>query len=124
MKKPMETLLDLRRATYDGDPKVGDVVLLRHNFVNVNVAGEITGLKRKHPHRGYDPDGDYEVIVYQEFDLKMAGLKGWFRIGEEAEWEIVAELDDDEYHKLGANVVLQSKVDDLLNDTDEDDDEL
>ena len=124
MKKQIDTLLDLRRETYEGDPKVGDVVLLRHNFVNMNVAGEIIGLKRKHPHRGYDPDGDYEVIVYQEFDLKMAGLKGWFRIGEEAEWEIVAELDDEEYHKLGANVVLQSKVDDLLNDADEDEDEL
>jgi len=124
MKKQIDTLLDLRRETYEGDPKVGDVVLLRHHFENVNVAGEITGLRRKHPHRGYDPDGDYEVIVYQEFDLKIAGLKGWFRIGEEAKWEIVAELDDEEYHKLGANVVLQSKVDDLLNDADEDEDEL
>lgn len=124
MENPDQKLIDLMDTFYEDDPKVGDVVLVRHNFENLNIAGEIVGLQRSHPHRGYDPDGDYEVVVYHRFKLRFAGIKQWLKIGEDHDWTLVQILDEKEFKKLSPDVVLRSQVDEFINQTEEDEDEL
>lgn len=114
-------LIDVLDTFYEEDPVVGDVVLIRHNFENLNVAGEIVAMKRSHPHRGYDPVGDYEVVVYHAYKIQFPGIKQWFKIGDDEEWSLVMILDEKEYKKLSADVVLQSKVDDLIQESGDDD---
>jgi len=111
--EPQE-LVDILDTYYEGDPKVGDVVMLRHRFEHTSIAGQVTGLSRHHAHRGYDPENDYEIVVYQEYKLKLAGIKGWLGVSEEEEWEVTEVMDGKEWHKLKPDVVLQSSVDDLI----------
>lgn len=114
MQQP-EQLIDVLDTFYEDEPKVGQVVLLRHNFENTNIAGEIVALERAHPHRGYDPNGDYEVVVYHSYKVKFAGLRReWLKVGEDRDWTLVQILTDREFHKLSPDVVLPSKVDDLI----------
>jgi hypothetical protein len=117
MNQP-EQLIDVLDTFYEGEPKVGQVVLIRHNFENTNIAGEIVALERTHAHRGYDPNGDYEVVVYHSYKIKFAGLRSkWLTIGEEEKWTLVQILAEKEYHKLNPDVVLPRKVDDFIQDT-------
>jgi hypothetical protein len=121
-----ERLIDVLDTFYSEEPKVGQVVMVRHNFENTNIAGEIVALERTTPHRGYDPNGDYEVVVYHGYKLKFAGLRSkWLTVGEDENWSLVTILTDKEYHKLNPDVVLPRKVDDLINNskTGDDDDE-
>lgn len=122
--KQPEELIDLLDTYYQDDPRVGDLVVLRHTFEHSSLAGIVTGLKRSHPHRGYDPDNDYEVVVYQEYAIKIAGIKGWLKIGPEESWDLVAVIEDRELYKMPADVVLKSNVDEFINQTEEDTDEL
>lgn len=124
MSEEPEQLMDMWADFYNDDPKVGDIVLIRHNFEHCNIAGEVVGMRRFHPHRGYDPAHEYELVVYQEVAIKLAGIKGWFKIGVDHNWSLVQILDDPEYRKLGADVVLASKVEDFIAATEEEDDEL
>ena len=123
MEKP-EQLIDVLNTFYEEEPKVGQVVMVRHNFENTNIAGEIVALERTAPHRGYDPNGDYEVVVYHRYKLKFAGLRSkWLSIGEDESWSLVTILTDRDYHKLNPDVVLPRKVDDLINNSKPGDDD-
>lgn len=126
MEQPVEPkeLVEILDTYYDEDPKVGDLVLLRHTFEHTSIAGLVTALKRTHPHRGYDPDNDYEIVVYQEYRIQLAGIKGWLRIGPEENWDLVAIIDDKEMYKMPADVVLKGKVDEFINEAEEEADDL
>jgi hypothetical protein len=122
MQQP-EQLIDVLDTFYEDEPKVGQVVMVRHNFENTNIAGEVVALERIRPHRGYDPTGDYEVVVYHAYKLKFAGLRSkWLTVGEEENWTLVTILTDKEYHKLNPDVVLPRKVDEVINNSKPEDD--
>lgn len=118
---PPEELIDVLDTFYESDPKVGDIVMIRNNFENTHIVGELIGMMRDHGHRGYEPNGDYEVILYHEMSLKFGGMKKWFKIGEDEAWSIVSILEDKEFKKLGADVVLKSTVDEFINREDDED---
>jgi hypothetical protein len=119
--QPPEELIDILDTFYADDPAVGDIVMIRHNFENTHLVGEVTGMKRDHGHRGYEPKGDYEVIVYHEMSLRFGGIKKWLKVGEDEDWSLVTILDDKDFHKLGADVVLKETVNEFINREDNED---
>lgn len=123
MVEPKE-LVDILDTFYEEEPKVGQIIMLRHNFENLNMAGEVVALERTHPHRGYEPNGDYEVVVYHQYKVKLAGLRKWMKVGEGRDWSLVTILEEKTYHKLNPDVVLPSKVDDLIANAKDEADEL
>lgn len=123
MVEPKE-LVDILDTFYEEEPKVGQIIMLRHNFENLNMAGEVVALERTNPHRGYEPNGDYEVVVYHQYKVKLAGLRKWMKVGEGRDWSLVTILDEKSYYKLNPDVVLPAKVDDLIATTKDEDDEL
>ena len=123
MVEPKE-LVDILDTFYEEEPKVGQIIMLRHNFENLNMAGEVVALERTHAHRGYEPNGDYEVVVYHQYKVKLAGLRKWMKVGEGREWALVTILDEKNYYKLNPDVVLPSKVDDLIANAKDEENEL
>lgn len=106
----MTDLIDELKGYYSEDPNLGDIVFLKNKFEDVSVRGEIVGLNRKHPNRALAPDHSFEVVLYQDLEIRVAGFYQWFDTNE---WEITDRLTGWEYKKLHPEVVLERTIENI-----------
>lgn len=88
------------RAMYDeiyaDEPKVGDWVIIKHSYHETIITGEVSGLKHCAPSRGFQPDADFEFIVWSAYKIKIAGIKKWLN----EDWEVISVMSEFQNKKL------------------------
>jgi len=88
---------EMYATIYDDEPNVGDWVIVKHNYTETIITGEVCGLKHTKPQRGWHTDADFEFVVYSGFKMKLANIKGWL---DGDDWEILSTMPDFENKKL------------------------
>lgn len=111
--EPIE-LAQLTEDYYTDDPKLGDIVFLRHNFEDATLRAPVTGVKRYGAQRGLDATGGYEIVLYNRLKIKVAGVKEWLKIDDSNDgWEVTDTLTGAEYNKLEPTVVAETLIDEI-----------
>lgn len=82
---------------YDDEPKVGDWVIVKHSYNETTITGEVQAVKHTKPNRGFQPDADFEFVVWSGFLIKIAAVKGWL---DPEDWDIISVMTDFENKKL------------------------
>lgn len=114
MEENPKELAEMTSDYYQDDPQLGDIVFMKHNFEDVTLRAPVTAIKRYHPHRGLDADGNYEVVIYTRLKIKVAGVKDWLLLDDSNQgWEITDTLSGADYNKLEPTVVAESLLDEI-----------
>lgn len=98
MKKEEKEIRDLFDEFYAEDPQVGNWVILKNTYTETVITGEVTGVRRYAPARGFNEDVQFEFIIYHGLKIKISSIKGWFDIANN--WAVLNIMDDFEHKKL------------------------
>ena len=99
MKKEEKEIRNLFYEYYAEDPEVGDWVILKNSYTETVITGEVIGVKRYAPARGFREDVEFEFIIYHGLRIKIGSIQGWFDIETNA-WAILNVMSDFEHKKL------------------------
>lgn len=88
---------ELYDSIYLEEPSVGDWVILKNEYHETIITGEVVALKHTSPNRGFHPEADFEFVVWSSYKLKLAAVKGWFPMDK---WELLTTMPDFENKKL------------------------
>jgi hypothetical protein len=88
---------EMYETIYEDEPNVGDWVIIKHNYNETIITGEVQALKHTQPQRGWHAEADFEFVVWSAFAIKIAGVKGWLKADK---WEILNTMPDFEDKKL------------------------
>lgn len=88
---------EMYKTIYEDEPSVGDWVIIKHNYNETIITGEVRALKHTQPQRGWHTEADFEFVVWSGFKIQLAGIKGWLD-GED--WEILSVMPEFEHKKL------------------------
>ncbi len=99
MKKEEKEIRNLFNEYYAEDPEVGDWVIIKNTYTETVITGEVVGVKRYAPARGFQEAAEFEFIIYHGLQLKIGAIKGWFDI-ETNGWAVLNIMTDFEHKKL------------------------
>ena len=89
---------DLFEEFYGEDPQVGDWVIIQNTYTETIITGEVVGIKRYAPARGFREEAEFEFIIYHGLKIRISSIKGWFDTADN--WAILNIMSDFEHKKL------------------------
>lgn len=92
-----EEIKELYEDLYADEPPIGAWVIVKHNYNETIINGEVVALKHIQPQRGWKEEADFEFVVWTNYKFKIAGVEGWLR-GDD--WDIMTVLTDFDSKKL------------------------
>ena len=98
MSKAEKEIRSLFDEFYAEDPQVGDWVILKNTYTETVVTGEIVGLRRYAPARGFQDEAQFEFVIYHGIRIKISSIRGWFDIADN--WAVLNIMRDFEHKKL------------------------
>jgi hypothetical protein len=99
VKKEEKEIRNLFNEYYAEDPEVGDWVIIKNNYTETVITGEVIGVRRYAPARGFQEEAEFEFIIYHGLKIKISSVQGWFDI-ETNGWAILNIMPDFEHKKL------------------------
>jgi hypothetical protein len=99
VKNEEKEIRSLFNEFYAEDPEVGDWVIIKNTYTETVITGEVVGVKRYAPARGFQEEAEFEFIIYHGLQLKIGSIRGWFNI-ETNDWAILNIMSDFEHKKL------------------------
>ncbi len=99
MNEEEKEIRSLFNEYYSEDPQVGDWVIIKNIYTETVITGEVVGVKRYAPARGFREDAEFEFIIYHGLRLKIGSIRGWFDI-ETNSWAVLNIMTDFEHKKL------------------------
>jgi hypothetical protein len=88
---------ELYEDLYTDEPAVGAWVIVKHNYNETIITGEVVALKHTQPQRGWKAEADFEFVIWSNFKFQIAGIKGWLQA---KDWDILTIMTDFESKKL------------------------
>lgn len=98
MRKDEKEIRNLFNEFYAEDPQVGDWVILKNTYTETVITGEIVGIRRYAPARGFQDEAEFEFVIYHGLKIKIASIQGWFDIA--SNWAVLNIMSDFEHKKL------------------------
>lgn len=88
---------ELYEDLYTDEPPVGAWVIVKHNYNETIITGEVVALKHTQPQRGWKEEANFEFVIWSNFKFQIAGIKGWLPA---KDWDILTIMTDFESKKL------------------------
>jgi hypothetical protein len=88
---------EMYETIYEEEPNVGDWIIMKHNYNETIITGEVRGLRHTKPQRGWREDADFEFVIWAGYKIQLAGVKGWL---DGNDWEILSTMPEFENKKL------------------------
>jgi hypothetical protein len=98
VKKEEKEIRSLFNEFYAEDPRVGDWVILKNTYTETVITGEIVGIRRYAPARGFQEEAEFEFVIYHGLKIKISSIQGWFDIANN--WEVLNIMSEFEHKKL------------------------
>ena len=98
MKKEETEIRNLFNDFYAEDPQVGDWVILKNTYTETVITGEVVGIRRYAPARGFQEQAEFEFIIYHGIKIKISSVQGWFDTANN--WAVLNIMSDFEHKKL------------------------
>jgi hypothetical protein len=89
---------NLFKEFYAEDPQVGDWIIIQNTYTETIITGEVVGIKRYAPARGFNDGAEFEFIIYHGLKIKISSIKFWFDTADN--WSILNVMSDFEHKKL------------------------
>jgi hypothetical protein len=98
VKKEEKEIRALFNEFYAEDPQVGDWVILKNTYTETVITGEVVGIRRYAPARGWQEAAEFEFVIYHGLKIKISSVRGWFDVANN--WAVLNIMSDFEHKKL------------------------